>query len=70
MKHDKPKRVYIVERLAEWDRDVVNYSKDHLLLVAKNNCQPSVKIGGSWVQVNSKNDVDKVSNRHSSMEYD
>ena len=36
MKHDKTKRVYIVERLAEWDRDI----------------------------------VDKVSNRHSSFEYD
>ena len=24
MKHDKTKRVYIVERLAEWDRDVIS----------------------------------------------
>ena len=70
MKHDKTKRVYIVERLAEWDRDVVNYAKDQQLLVTTINCQPSVKIGESWVQVNSKNDVDKVSNRHSSLEYD
>ena len=29
-----------------------------------------MKIGDSWVQVDSKNDVDKVSNRHSSKEYD
>ena len=70
MKHDKTKRVYIVERFAEWDRDVVKYGKDQQLLVTTNNCQPSVKIGESWVQVNSKNDVDKVSNRHSSLEYD
>ena len=60
MRHDKTKHVYIVDRLAERDRDVVNYAKDHQLLVTTNNCQPSVKIGESWVQVNSKNDVDKV----------
>ena len=29
-----------------------------------------MKIGESWVQIKSKNDVDKVSNRHSSLEYD
>ena len=70
MKHDKTKRVYIVERFAEWDSDVVKYAKDEQLLVTTNNCQPSVKIGESWVQVNSKNDVDKVSNWRSSLEYD
>ena len=70
MKNDKTKRVYIVERLAEWDRDVVSYAKDQQLLVTTNNCQPSVKLGESWVQVNFKNDVEKVSNRYSSLEYD
>ena len=33
MKHDKTKRVYMVERLAEWDRDVVNYARDQKPLV-------------------------------------
>ena len=70
MKNDKTKRVYIVERLAEWDRDVVNYAKYQQLLVTTISCQPTRKIGESWVQVNSKNDVDKVSNRHRSLEYD
>ena len=70
MKNDKTKRVYIVERLAEWDRDVVNYAKYQQLLVTTISCQPTTKIGESWVQVNSKNDVDKVSNRHRSLEYD
>ena len=70
MKNDKTKCVYIVKRLAEWDRDVVNYAKNQQLLVTTNNCQPTRKSGESWVQVNSKNDVDKVSNRHRSLEYD
>ena len=39
MKHDKTKRVYIEERLAEWDGDVVKYAKDQQLLVTTNNCQ-------------------------------
>ena len=53
MKHDKTKRVYLVERFAEWDRDVVSYAKEQQLLVTTNSCQPSVKIGDSWVRVNS-----------------
>ena len=70
MNHYKIKHLYIVERLTEWDRDVVSYAKDQQLLVTTNNCQPSVKIDEKSVQVNSKNDVDKVNNWHSSLEYE
>ena len=48
MKHDKAKRFYIVERLADWDHDVVSYARGQQLLVTTNNCQPSVKVCESW----------------------
>ena len=54
------KKVYIVERLADHDRQVIEHCKQVNVEYVTNNCQPMVRVEVVLKKVDSKNDVDMI----------
>ena len=54
------KKVYILGRLADHDKQVIEHCKQVNVEYVANNCQPMVRVEGVLKKVESKNDVDMI----------